>query len=141
MKIPKFATKKEFLYGSDDPALMAEVDRFGWYNANSEYNIRIGFYEYILSALVAGFIYFETRMRNRGVMMRSQMNGMWYPGRLLFSPFGCITNTDELYWWQRPLSEFHNQGEIWFYNQSRFGYANYLKKRDEMEKVEGLMSA
>lgn len=140
MKLPTFNTKKEFAYGADDPALMAEADRFAWFLSNVEYNFRVGFYEYILTFFAALLVWVETRYRFRQVQMRSQTNGMWYPGRVLVSPYGSITNLDEVYWWQRPLTEFKNQGEVWFHNQVRYGYANHLKKRDEMEAVAGLAS-
>lgn len=140
LEVPVLETRRRYKWGGDHPGLMNEQDRFSWYNASHDQNVRIGFVELCISIAVLIVLWYENKYRYLRLIFISQQNGMWYPNRVLMATGGSIQRSlEEDYWWQRPISEFSNQGEFWYQNEVLFGYINHLKRRDAREEIEAAL--
>jgi hypothetical protein len=136
-KVPRLSCKKEFIHGAEEPGLVAEVERYYWYRMWAEGNIRTGPRDIFLFGFVFLIFYYYARQAMDVNSMRSMYSNLHYPGRNAIRPFGTPKDWETgCFWWQKPLEEFPNQGEIYHMNGMRFGYMRYLEKRDEREKIE-----
>lgn len=135
-KVPSMHCKKEFVFGVEDPAVVSEVERYNWYRSWSDSNLRCGWKDIWLFGVLFGAMYYMARNALDIVSMRAMMSNMFYPGRQFIRSFGTPRDWEtDVFWWQRPLEEFPNQGEVWYINESRYKYINYIKKRDAMERA------
>ncbi|CCW59985.1 unnamed protein product [Phytomonas sp. EM1] len=134
--VPKLQCKKEFHFGVEEDGLVSEVERYNWYRSWIDNNLRAGWLEIPLFMMLFGTLYYLARNAMSVTCMRSVMSNMFYPGRHMIRPFGVPRDWEnECFWWQQPLEDFPNQGEVWYMNQSRFGYINYIQQRDAREKT------
>lgn len=135
-RVPKLWTKREFSFGVEEPGLMTEVERWGWYKNWMEMNQRIGPYEVWLWVLAIWIMYKIARGMGSPMRMRLMFANLWYPGRQLIRQFGEPRDwrTDN-WWWQEPLETWPNQGEVWFFSEQRFKYMNHCKRKEEALKL------
>jgi len=136
-KVPKLQCQKKFEFGVEDPSVVAEVERYYWYRSWIDNNLRSGPKESIL-ILVGAFLFWAvSRDANDQWVQLSMFSNMYYPGRTLIRSFGTPKDWEtDCFWWQRPLEEFPNQGEVWHMSETRYGYMRYIEKRDERERLE-----
>lgn len=135
-QMPKLQCKKEFYFGMDDEGLVSEVERYNWFRSWGDSNMRVGWREIPLFIMFFGSLFLAARNAMSVTAMRAMTSNMYYPGRTLIRPFGVPKDwSTDCFWWQRPLEEFPNQDQVWYMNQSRFGYINYIKQRDAREKA------
>ncbi|EPY29638.1 hypothetical protein STCU_04383 [Strigomonas culicis] len=133
--MPKLNCKKEFEFGCEDEGLVSEIERYNWFRSWGDNNMRAGWMEIPLFIMLFGTLYYLARQSQTVNLYRAVASNMYYPGRYMIRPFGSPTDLEnDCYWWQKPLEEFPNQGEVWYMNQSRYGYIQHLQKRDAREK-------
>ncbi|CCW67039.1 unnamed protein product [Phytomonas sp. Hart1] len=134
--VPKLQCKKEFYFGVEENGLVSEVERYNWYRSWLDNNLRAGWLEIPILVMFFGTMYYLARNAMSVMSMRAVMGNLFYPGRHMVRPFGVPKDWEkECFWWQKPLEDFPNQGEVWYMNETRFGYINYIKKRDAREKT------
>ncbi|CAJ1012589.1 hypothetical protein Q4I28_007902 [Leishmania naiffi] len=135
-EVPKLQCKKEFYFGIEDEGLVSEVERYNWFRSWSDSNMRVGWREIPLFMMLLGTLYLIARNAMSVTVMRAMSSNMYYPGRTFIRPFGVPKDWEkECFWWQRPLEEFPNQDQVWYWTHARFGYINYIKQRDAREKA------
>lgn len=104
--------------------------------------MRCGWKEIPLFILLFSGLWIVARNAQSVNTWRAMMSNMYYPGRQMIRPFGVPKNWENgTLWWQKPLEDFPNQGEVWYLNETRFGYINHLKERDAREWVEKVHGA
>eukprot|EP00760_Papus_ankaliazontas_P035650 PhM_4_TR7954/c0_g1_i1/m.2957 len=131
-KLPEFVTEKKFLWGCEDPGLVAEIERWMWHRMWFENVSRVGPWEIgpFLFGLYWG--YYNMRSMQDYLNMLKVFSGLYFPGQHMVRAFGEPKDPiKEGWWWQKPLEEWPNQGDIWYLKNCRFGYIDYVKKRDE----------
>lgn len=134
--VPKLQCKKEFVFGIEEEGLVSEVERYNWFRSWSDSNMRCGWMEIPLFGMLFFTLWWLARNAQSVTAMRAMWSNLYYPGRTMIRPFGVPEDWETgCFWWQRPLEEFPNQSEVWYMNQSRFGYLNYIKQRDAREKL------
>lgn len=133
-KVPALRTKREFVFGVEEPGLMTEIERFGWHKMWLENNARHGPWEVVLWFITMYTMWHIAKCMHSNTRFRTVMAGLWYPGKQLVRPFGEPRDpTTGDFWWQQPLDQFPNQGEVWYYNAIRWKYIHHLKKQAEEE--------
>lgn len=140
--VPKMHCKKEFYFGVEESGLVSEIERYNWFRSWSDSNMRCGWKEIPLFILLFSGLWIVARNAQSVNTWRAMMSNMYYPGRQMIRPFGVPKNWENgTLWWQKPLEDFPNQGEVWYLNETRFGYINHLKERDAREWVEKVHGA
>ncbi|KAG8346000.1 hypothetical protein ERJ75_000963400 [Trypanosoma vivax] len=135
-KIPKRHCQKEFTFGVEDPAIVSEVERYNWFRSWGENNMRCGWKDIWLFGILFAALYYTARISLDVTVMRAMMSNMFYPGRQIVRSFGTPKDWEkDVFWWQRPLEEFPNQTDVWYFHESRFKYMDYIKKRDAREQA------
>lgn len=130
-KLPAFSTKKVFKFGFDDPGLVMEIERWAWSRLWIDSVARFGPWELILWVIALTWMYYNMRAGQDNLNMFKVFAGLYFPGQHSILAHGePMDPVKEGWWWQKPLEEWPNQGEIWFMREQRFGYINYIKKRD-----------
>eukprot|EP00796_Vickermania_ingenoplastis_P004916 gene4916-3528_t len=134
--MPKLQCKKEFYFGVEEEGLVSEIERYNWFRSWSDNNLRCGWREIPIFMIFFGMLYWVARNAQAVNSWRAMMSNMYYPGRQMIRPFGVPNDWEAgSFWWQKPLEEFPNQGEVWYLNKTRFGYINHLRERDAKEKA------
>lgn len=134
--VPKLQCKKEFYFGTEDEGLVSEVERYNWFRSWSDNNMRVGWREIPLFVLLFATLYYLARNAMSITAMRAVASNLYYPGRNFIRPFGVPKDWEnDFFWWQTPLEEFPVQDQVWYFNQSRYGYINYVKQRDAREQA------
>lgn len=135
-KKPIFQTKREFVFGVEEPGLMSEVERWSWARAWHEANNRMGPWEIIAWGITLLVMYHMMREMGCNQKWKSMHANQYYPGRQFIRSWGEPKDWDkENWWWQEPLETFPNQGEVWYFTNQRFKYINHLKKVAEEERL------
>ena len=93
-------------------------------------------------AMVIAIMYFMLRELGAQMKWKTMHANMYYPGRQFIRSFGEPLDWEkDDWWWQRPLESFPNQGQVWWFENSRYKYINYLKKVEEEERVAAELAA
>jgi len=130
-KLPEFATKKVFKFGLDDPGLIMEVERWAWHRLWIDNISRYGPWELLTWIICLSYMYYNMRIGQDNLNMLKVFGGLYFPGQHSVLAHGePYDPVKEGFWWQQPLDTWPNKAEVWLYNEQRFGYANYIKKRD-----------
>jgi len=139
---PKLQTKREFVFGVEEPGLMSEIERFTWSKAWNESNNRHGPYETIGWVMLLSMMYHMMRESGSQMKFKTMHANQYYPGRQLIRSWGEPKDWDnEVWWWQQPLENFPNQGELWYFDLIKNKYINHLKKVEEEERVRAELAA
>ena len=124
-KMQPMNCKKQFEFGTDDPNLVSEVERYYWYTCwRFETNIRFGPDALLRLACTVFFFYYMMRDTATTVVKRAMENGFYYPGRFLMRPWGVPrdwNDENDHFWWQKPLDEFPCTGLIYWFSRHQFG--------------------
>ena len=137
MKIPRMNAKKEFEFGIEDPALVAEVERYAWYRSWVDANCRMGPREIFIFLSTIAVMWFWMRYSRSNTLMYTKMANLWYPGRSLVRAFGePIDPNVDCFWWQEPTHTFPNKGVVYWLGNIHTCYIDHLKERDEKELLE-----
>jgi hypothetical protein len=141
-KKPKLWTKREFVFGVEEPGLLSEIERWYWFKMWFESNVRNGVYEIGPWMFLAWLLWYTAKTSQSNMKMQTMFANMNYPGRQYIRSFGEPNDWEkEVWWWQRPLDEFPNQGEVWYHERIRHGYINHIKARDAEEKLAAELAA
>ena len=141
-KKPKLETKRKFVFGVEEPGLVSEIERWAWARMWHENNNRHGPYEVAGWIFLAYFMYWQARELEGQMKFKTMHANQYYPGRQLIRSFGEPADWEnDVWWWQRPLEQFPNQGEIWYRDMIQNKYINYLKKVEEEERVAAELAA
>lgn len=139
---PPLRTKREFVFGVEEPGLVAEIERWGWARMWHENNNRHGKWEIFTCGLALLLMYHMARELEAQMKFKTMHANQYYPGRQLIRSFGEPYDWEtEVWWWQRPLETFPNQGEVWYFDLIKYKYINYLKKVEEEERVRAELAA
>lgn len=129
--------KKSFQFGIEEPALVAEVERYYWYRSHWENNVRMGLYEAFCTVIALYPIYCVLKSLYSYHTMKTVYSNMWYPGRTFLRPTGIPKDPErEGFWWQVPLDKFPNQGEVWFVHEILYKYIHLEELRVAQEAAE-----
>jgi len=129
-KVPKLVTKREFQFGSEEPGLLAEVERWYWHRAWFENNVRQGPWEVLCYIWFSIWFWCVVRSAEANPKYKGMLSNMYYPGRQFFRSAGEPKDWEkENWWWQEPLEKWPNQGEIWYLSEIRWKYINLVKKQ------------
>jgi hypothetical protein len=135
-KMPKFNTTREFVFGVDDPALVAEIERWYWFRNWFENNMKQGPWEWLGYFMFGVWFWATVRSQHCNTKYKAMLANMYYPGRQAFRSFGEPKDwATERWWWQEPLETWPNQGEVWFCGEMRWKYINMKKKEDAETKL------
>lgn len=135
-KLPEFTTKREFAFGSEDPGLVAEVERWYWHKMWHEANIRLGFYELIGVVFSLYLSYFIAKNHMSNYNLLSVVGNQWYPGAHFVTSFGEPTHEGGKFWWQTDMKDWPVQIQFHTMREMRYGYINYLKRKKAREEAE-----
>lgn len=136
-KMPRLQCKKEFEFGTEDPCVVSEIERYYWYRSWLDNNMRAAPKDLFMFIFMAAFFYYLARSALDCMIMRMMFSNTAYPGRHFIRSFGTPKDWETgLFWWQVPLEEFPNNGEVFWINQLRYGYIREMEKRDELERVQ-----
>jgi hypothetical protein len=135
-QLPEFATKKVFKFGADDPGLIMEIERWAWHRLWIENVSRFGPWEILLWIAALSMMYHSMRSGQDNLNMLKVFAGLYFPGQHSVRAYGEPADPiKEGFWWQQPLETWPNKSEIWYLREVRFGYINYIKKRDAERKA------
>lgn len=106
-KMQRMSCKKEYMFGVEEPSLVAEMERYGWYRSWSENNARYGWRELLAFWTNMVGLVWSCRNHNEISVMNAVHNGMMYPGRHFIRTNGTPKNWETgCFWFQRDLKDF-----------------------------------
>jgi hypothetical protein len=133
---PKFQTKREFVFGVEEPGLLSEIERWSWARGWHENNNRHGPFEILGWAFLLSCMYHNMRENGAQMKWKTMHANQYYPGRQLIRSWGEPNDWEtEVWWWQQPLENFPNQGELWYFDLIKNKYIKHIKKIEEEERV------
>ena len=139
-KLPHYGTKREFTFGCEDPGLIAEVERWYWHKMWADANSRVGFFEILGSSMIIFVFWWGSRNHMSGYMMGTVASNQWYPGAHFITSFGESTEVEGgKFWWQTDMKQWPEQHSIWVMRNQRFGYIDYLKRKEALKQAEAAL--